>query len=346
LRREALEFAWDHPAYVAEVTGHNLLRLFELEGESVVGARNLEAGTVAAPDAVVEERGIGSATPAAERAGLAAAALFAVLGTVAIARSRWGPDRTEAGLPRYPTGPWFLWLVPVVMIAAAAPVNGLPRYRVPADPFLLILAAIGLVWAWERLGAIRARRGRGLKSATAALAAVAVVALTGCGGDDGDSESGGVASETATSTASVAAAEQEKQAYIAKVDRICRVALRQAKAIGDRFSLGGLTFTDAITRRLVAPGIPVAERVARQLQAVQPRPDDPDLEHFLSLSAPGLELLHQLLEAGRRGDLTEARRLELLLVDLGTEQRQAARRFGLRACDRDFSTELFREAFD
>jgi len=52
--------------------------------------------------------------------------------------------------PRIPQGPLFLWLVPILMILAAAPIAGLPRYRLPADPFLLILAAIGLVWILDR----------------------------------------------------------------------------------------------------------------------------------------------------------------------------------------------------
>jgi hypothetical protein len=39
------------------------------------------------------------------------------------------------------------------MILVATPIAGLPRYRLPADPFLLILAAIGLTWAWSLLRA-------------------------------------------------------------------------------------------------------------------------------------------------------------------------------------------------
>jgi hypothetical protein len=36
------------------------------------------------------------------------------------------------------------------MIVVSAPFAGLPRYRLAADPFLLILAAIGLTWLWGR----------------------------------------------------------------------------------------------------------------------------------------------------------------------------------------------------
>ncbi|HEX5711716.1 MAG TPA: glycosyltransferase family 39 protein [Solirubrobacterales bacterium] len=142
LRERAIDFAGSNPAYVAEVTAWNLLRLFEIRGGSVVDARG----------EVVSERGIGSATPAAERIGLGIVAILALLGGVAIARSRpRGPD----GPPRIPHGPLFLWLVPILMILVAAPIAGLPRYRLPADPFLLILAAIGATATWDWL---RSRR--------------------------------------------------------------------------------------------------------------------------------------------------------------------------------------------
>lgn len=129
LRRESLQFAWDHPGYVLEVSARNLPRLFEIGDDSVVGR----------VDNVVSQRGIGSEVDGRERLGLAVAVLLAALGVFAIFRAR---------LPR---GPLFLWLVPLLTILVALPVAGLPRYRLPADPFILILAAIGLVWAWDSL---------------------------------------------------------------------------------------------------------------------------------------------------------------------------------------------------
>lgn len=138
LRDEARRFAWQHPGYVAEVFGWNIVRMFELTGGSVVdrGGR------------LLEDRGIGSADPPAERAGLAIAAMLALLGAFALVRSgtRWAGES-----PRIPRGPLFLWLVPILMIVVTALLNGLPRDRLPADPFLLILAAIGLTWLWDRL---------------------------------------------------------------------------------------------------------------------------------------------------------------------------------------------------
>jgi 4-amino-4-deoxy-L-arabinose transferase-like glycosyltransferase len=128
LRREAIDFAVAHPGYVAEVSALNLLRLFELTGDSVVGHQSVP----------VVQRGIGSNVTNAERIGLALALMLTAVGLVALFRSP---------LPR---GPLFLWLVPILTVAVAAPIAGLPRYRVPADPFLLILAAIGLSWLWQR----------------------------------------------------------------------------------------------------------------------------------------------------------------------------------------------------
>jgi hypothetical protein len=86
----------------------------------------------------------------------------------------------------------------------------------------------------------------------------------------------------------------------------------------------------------VAPGIPLLEDFARRLRELEPRPDDIYLEQYLGLFDPGLELLHQRLLAGRAGDINEARRLEILLVELGDEQREAGRRFGFQVCNTDF----------
>ncbi len=142
LRRRARNLAWEHPAYVLETTGWNILRLFEVVGGSVVDA----AGHVDS------DRGIGSATPLAERIGLAVAVALAVFGLAALLRSS-----RQTQPPPIPRGPLFLWLIPILMLLLAAPIAGLPRYRLPADPFLLILAAIGATWIWDRLRSETAR---------------------------------------------------------------------------------------------------------------------------------------------------------------------------------------------
>ena len=140
LRREARSFAWQHPGYVVETFAWNLLRMFEVGGGSVVDSKGR----------AIDDRGIGSATPTAERAGLAIVALLAIAGTLALIQSRSGKARDGGGSPGMPHGPVFFWLLPIVIITMTAFLNGLPRDRVPADPFLLILAAIGLTALWDR----------------------------------------------------------------------------------------------------------------------------------------------------------------------------------------------------
>lgn len=134
LRRKAKDFAWGHPGYVAEVFAWDLARMFELSGGSVVDGEGK----------VVTARGIGSATPPAERAGLLAAVALALCGAVAILRSR--RRGRQGAQPFFPSGPLFLWLIPALTLFLTALLNGLPRDRLPADPFLLLLAAVGAAW--------------------------------------------------------------------------------------------------------------------------------------------------------------------------------------------------------
>jgi 4-amino-4-deoxy-L-arabinose transferase-like glycosyltransferase len=146
LRRDARDFAWEHPGYVAETTAWNLLRLFEIEGGSVIDLRGEK----------IYDRGIGSALPPSERLGLGLVIVLAAVGLFALL----GPwSRGMNGRRQVPRGPLFLWLVPIAIIAVTLPVAGLPRYRLPIDPFILILAGIGLLALWDRRRAGRAPVG-------------------------------------------------------------------------------------------------------------------------------------------------------------------------------------------
>ncbi|HEX6601581.1 MAG TPA: glycosyltransferase family 39 protein [Solirubrobacterales bacterium] len=145
LREEATSFAREHPLYVLEVTGWNLLRMFEITGGSVIGFYGEEVTT----------RGIGSDTPLGERVGLGLAVALAALGIYAIWRSR----RSGSGERPLPWGPLFLWLVPILLLAVSLPINGLPRQRTPIDPFVLILAGVGVAWLVERFRLDRVRTG-------------------------------------------------------------------------------------------------------------------------------------------------------------------------------------------
>jgi 4-amino-4-deoxy-L-arabinose transferase-like glycosyltransferase len=137
LRKDARAFAWEHPGYVAETVAWNFLRLFEIEGGSVTDLR----GTG------VYDRGIGSELPPIERIGLGIAVLLAVVGLLGML-GLWSNRMSDGQW--VPRGPLFLWLVPFALAVVTLPIAGLPRYRLPVDPFILMLAGIGLVTLWDR----------------------------------------------------------------------------------------------------------------------------------------------------------------------------------------------------
>ena len=123
LREQATELALENPGYVAEALFWNTLRTFYLAPGGVYSS----AGRV-------DQRGIGLQRSWVEPAALWAALGLAMVGVVALAR---GPAARR--------GPLFMWLFPIAMIAVAVPLIGLPRYRAPADPFILMLAGVGLI---------------------------------------------------------------------------------------------------------------------------------------------------------------------------------------------------------
>lgn len=126
LRAKARGFAADHPSYVAEVAGRNLLRLFNLGGASYERA-------VARGD-----YGLGS-----RWGGLMTWSLIPVLILAALGLT----TRAARAAPRW------LWALPVLLLSTIF-VLATNRHRAAIDPFLLILAALAIV-----AGASRLRRG-------------------------------------------------------------------------------------------------------------------------------------------------------------------------------------------
>jgi hypothetical protein len=122
-------YALDHPAYVGEVVFWSALRTL-----------NLAKPGTATPDGIYDGRGLGVEVTPAEPIGFFLLAPFAIAGIVILARRPHG----ERGPP------WF-WLIPVLLVLPALFVLGLPRYRAPAEPFLIMLAAFGMLAAWDRL---------------------------------------------------------------------------------------------------------------------------------------------------------------------------------------------------
>ena len=303
LRDEARAYAADHPGYVVEVTGRNLLRLGYLAGNSVVayGEETVEPG-------------VGNRGSPPEKAGFAIAALLALVGVGALATAR-----RDGRMRPMPRGPLYLWLVPIALVAVAAPVAGLPRYRIPADPFLLILAAIGLVALMARFKARRA--------APAALAAALL--LAGCG--DGDK------TPATTPTPAATADPAAKAQFVREADRICRQALADARRVADRFGRApGSDLQRKINEHLIKPGIESRERQATALRELErPSGDDESLDVFLGLFDATAELGRLRLAAGRAGRIEEAKRYEGLINELAFEQRRAAREYGMRDCATD-----------
>lgn len=115
LRRDAVDFATDHPTYVASVAWHNTLRLFDLDG---FARTRFTAGTIDLPGG-----------PAVAGAIMFyAVALLALAGALS-ARARQAPRA--------------LWLLGALQFASTVLViSETPRFRTPLEPFILLLAAL------------------------------------------------------------------------------------------------------------------------------------------------------------------------------------------------------------
>ena len=124
LRSQARRYVADDPAVLAEAGWWNTVRLLNLQGPEVerVTARYLGLNDT-----------------------LAALSVYAfwLLAPVAIAGAFTRVVRRAA---------WWVWLLPVMMtLSAIFTAGGLTRYRLPADPFVLWLAACALVAAADRM---------------------------------------------------------------------------------------------------------------------------------------------------------------------------------------------------
>jgi 4-amino-4-deoxy-L-arabinose transferase-like glycosyltransferase len=127
LRELGTDYARDHPSYVIELAGLNLLRMFKLAGdESFTFYWNLERD-MTAPRRV------------ADSVGLAVVVLL-VLVALADRRSR----RTLGEAPSW------LWVFPALLLGSVVLLFGNPRHRTEIDPFLVIVAAVALSSIWER----------------------------------------------------------------------------------------------------------------------------------------------------------------------------------------------------
>jgi hypothetical protein len=117
LTRDGLRYAVRHPLYTIEHTAANLLRMAQLKDDG--RATSFE---------------IPQAGPLNRLSFWAVLALAAVGALTAASR----------------TAPRWLWFAPALVVGSAAFVLGLVRLRVPADPFLVLLAAAALASGADR----------------------------------------------------------------------------------------------------------------------------------------------------------------------------------------------------
>lgn len=129
LRSRAIEFAVEHPPVAPTALFLNVQRSFG------VHIAHSELNSLA-----FTEMGIPESRWEWVRISTYALALLALAGAVVALRKRLG-------------APW-LWAFPVLLFAGYVVWLGTPRYRVPVDPFLALLAVIAL-----RAGAARLRTG-------------------------------------------------------------------------------------------------------------------------------------------------------------------------------------------
>jgi hypothetical protein len=129
MTRTALHYVKAHPPYVLKVAAWNALRLANLTGTHFEVLANTEWGDTA------------SLSIASVYAFWAIGAL-ALLGALTGARRRAPPA---------------LWGCPLAVCVSSVLIIAATRYRVPADPFIVMLAALGLLAVWRRLAVLPAR---------------------------------------------------------------------------------------------------------------------------------------------------------------------------------------------
>lgn len=130
LTERGREFIGEHPAYVLRVMWRNTERMLNLDGAEF-------------------DRWMAPYQGYPVRLAVWSVYAFWALGLVALIGA-FAPSARRA--------PLAVWAVPVLMFFSALWVIGLTRYRVPADPFLIVLAAPVLLAVWDRTRAALASR--------------------------------------------------------------------------------------------------------------------------------------------------------------------------------------------
>ena len=171
---------------------------------------------------------------------------------------------------------------------------------------------------------------RGLRLALPAVA-LGIALLPGCGGSD-------------SSDADVhQAPAAERTRFAAHADPICSDAVRQIQSLQATPTPAGGPNSNplsAVTESIVRPGIPILSREAARLRAIEPRPDDSDLQRYLGLFDPILVLSEQRLSLAQHPDPARANELENDVEGLEQAQKAYAESFGFKECGTGFFAAL------
>jgi hypothetical protein len=182
----------------------------------------------------------------------------------------------------------------------------------------------------------RNRRRAGAAVATGAILCAGV--LGGCGGGDDDSAP---ATPTTTSAVQDGSASPQDKHFFEGAEAICSRAIAETKELRRHIAAGSDTNLDpseVITETVVRPGLRILEQQAQDLRAIAPPEGQNEaLDTYLGLYDVIDGLLRRRLNTE---SLAEAQNLELLITEVGDEQRAAAKTYGFDACATNFLTVL------
>lgn len=151
--------------------------------------------------------------------------------------------------------------------------------------------------------------------------------LAGCGGGGGNT----------TTTRSVSGK------VLAEANGNCRQLRREAVALARGAFDGATNLSEAATKYIIRPSIPLLERFAARQQRLTKNSGDPKFELYGRFFEPIIVLAHERLRSGEESNSpynTAARGFEILLTTTIDEQRQVAREVGMGACAIDFEKVL------
>jgi 4-amino-4-deoxy-L-arabinose transferase-like glycosyltransferase len=130
LNHDAVAFIRQHPGDVLVTSALNTLRMFNL-------GKSHQFTTAVAYNAMDLPGSLWGVTSITSQ-------LLTLLALLAVAGRLTGRLRYQLGSP-------LIWSVPLLALAAAIPISGTVRYRVPLDPFVILLAALLIVTVLDRV---------------------------------------------------------------------------------------------------------------------------------------------------------------------------------------------------